>query len=58
MHCPPVCCAQVSYVDAPRFAFRGAMTDVARNFHTKDAVLRLLDAMAMVWAHAMCMLVL
>ena len=32
--------------DAPRFAYRGAFLDVARNFHSKQAVLRLLDQMA------------
>lgn len=32
--------------DFPRFAFRGMSLDVGRNFQTKDAVLKLLDAMA------------
>ncbi|WP_416261874.1 beta-N-acetylhexosaminidase [Gibbsiella quercinecans] len=32
--------------DAPRFQYRGVFLDVGRNFHTKDAVLRLLDQMA------------
>ncbi|WBF44344.1 beta-N-acetylhexosaminidase [Serratia rubidaea] len=32
--------------DAPRFAYRGLFLDVARNFHHKNAVLRLLDQMA------------
>ncbi|WP_025120279.1 MULTISPECIES: beta-N-acetylhexosaminidase [unclassified Serratia (in: enterobacteria)] len=32
--------------DAPRFQYRGIFLDVARNFHHKDAVLRLLDQMA------------
>ena len=32
--------------DAPRFAYRGTFLDVARNFHSKQAVLRLLDQMA------------
>lgn len=32
--------------DAPRFQYRGIFLDVARNFHKKDAVLRLLDQMA------------
>jgi hexosaminidase len=32
--------------DAPRFAYRGLMLDVARNFHDKASVLRLLDLMA------------
>ena len=30
-------------VDAPRFGYRGFMLDVARNFHSKAAVLRTLD---------------
>lgn len=33
-------------VDAPRFDYRGVMVDVARNFHSKDAILRTLDQMA------------
>lgn len=33
-------------VDAPRFAYRGVMLDVARNFQPKDSVMRLLDLMA------------
>jgi hexosaminidase len=33
-------------IDAPRFAYRGFMLDVARNFHPKAAVLRTLDLMA------------
>lgn len=32
--------------DAPRFDYRGIQLDVGRNFHSKDAVLRLLDQMA------------
>ncbi|MBS0388046.1 MAG: carbohydate-binding domain-containing protein [Proteobacteria bacterium] len=32
--------------DAPRFAYRGLMLDVARNFQPKAAVLRVLDLMA------------
>lgn len=32
--------------DAPRFQYRGIFLDVARNFHHKEAVLRLLDQMA------------
>lgn len=32
--------------DAPRFQYRGVFLDVARNFHQKEAVLRLLDQMA------------
>ncbi len=34
-------------VDAPRFAYRGQMLDVARNFQTKETVLKLLDLMAL-----------
>lgn len=34
-------------VDAPRFGYRGQMLDVSRNFHTKEAVLKLLDLMAL-----------
>lgn len=33
--------------DAPRYPYRGMHLDVARNFHGKDQVLKLLDAMAM-----------
>jgi hexosaminidase len=33
-------------VDAPRFGYRGFMLDVARNFHPRDEVLRVLDLMA------------
>ncbi|MGY5957857.1 beta-N-acetylhexosaminidase [Kosakonia sp. BK9b] len=32
--------------DAPRFDYRGIHLDVGRNFHSKDAVLRLLDQMS------------
>lgn len=37
---------QASIVDAPRYAYRGLMLDVARNFHTLQDVLRILDVMA------------
>lgn len=33
--------------DAPRFAFRGLLLDVARNFKKKDEVLKVLDLMAL-----------
>ncbi|GAD80308.1 beta-N-acetylhexosaminidase [Vibrio ezurae] len=32
--------------DAPRFDYRGVMVDVARNFHSKDAILATLDQLA------------
>ncbi len=35
--------ATLSAHDAPRFAYRGVFLDVARNFHSKGAVLRMLD---------------
>lgn len=38
--------ATLNAEDAPRFAYRGAFLDVARNFHSKQAVLRMLDQMA------------
>ncbi len=36
----------VSIEDAPRFGYRGLHLDASRNFHKKEAVLKLLDAMA------------
>ncbi|ROV60243.1 beta-N-acetylhexosaminidase [Vibrio ponticus] len=33
-------------IDAPRFDYRGVMVDVARNFHSKQAILATLDQMA------------
>ncbi len=32
--------------DAPRFQYRGLFIDVARNFHSKAAILRALEQMA------------
>lgn len=37
----------VNIADKPRFAYRGMMLDVARNFQSKAAVLKVIDAMAM-----------
>lgn len=37
----------VEIEDAPRFAFRGFMMDVARNFQSKKEVLKVLDVMAL-----------
>lgn len=36
----------VEVVDSPRFAYRGYLQDVARNFQTKTEILKLLDLMA------------
>jgi len=41
----PIPCCRVE--DAPRFAYRGLLLDVARNFSAKAAVFRLLDTMAL-----------
>ncbi|ETS29250.1 beta-N-acetylhexosaminidase [Photorhabdus temperata] len=38
--------ATLAVKDAPRFEYRGTILDVGRNFHSKQAVLRLLDQMA------------
>ena len=38
---------KVSVKDAPRYSYRGMHLDVARNFVTKDHVLKLIDTMAM-----------
>lgn len=37
---------QLIIQDAPRFEYRGVMVDVARNFHSKQAILATLDQMA------------
>ncbi|WP_087017025.1 beta-N-acetylhexosaminidase [Thaumasiovibrio subtropicus] len=42
----PTVVPTVSIKDAPRFDYRGVMVDVARNFHSKDAILATLDQMA------------
>ncbi len=42
----PIELPEVAVEDAPRFAYRGMHLDVARNFQTKDAVLKLLDLIA------------
>ncbi|MTW11112.1 family 20 glycosylhydrolase [Pseudoduganella eburnea] len=42
----PVDLPILSVTDAPRFAYRGFMLDVSRNFQDKESVLRLLDLMA------------
>jgi hexosaminidase len=36
----------IRVLDAPRFGYRGFMLDVARNFHPKASVLRVLDLLA------------
>lgn len=38
--------ATLNASDAPRFAYRGVFLDVARNFHSKAAVMRMLDQLA------------
>ncbi|WP_373495085.1 family 20 glycosylhydrolase [Aquiflexum sp.] len=37
---------KIKIVDEPRFPYRGLFLDVARNFQTKEAVMKLLDLMA------------
>jgi len=37
---------RVTIVDEPRYPFRGLHIDVARNFHSKELILKLLDQMA------------
>ncbi len=36
----------IAIEDSPRYQYRGVMVDVARNFHTKEALFRTLDQMA------------
>ncbi|QUM76542.1 carbohydate-binding domain-containing protein [Moritella sp. 24] len=38
--------SQVSVKDAPNFEYRGMEVDIARNFHSKESLLRLLDQMS------------
>ena len=42
----PVALPEITVMDNPRFAYRGVMLDVARNFQSKETVLKLLDRMA------------
>jgi len=42
----PVDLPEVTIMDNPRFAYRGLLLDVARNFQSKETVLKLLDRMA------------
>jgi len=37
----------IKVVDTPRYEYRGLMVDVVRNFHTKEELGKLLEAMAM-----------
>ena len=37
---------ELQIVDEPHYQFRGLLVDVARNFHSKDFILKLLDQMA------------
>ncbi len=37
----------ISVLDQPRFGYRGLMLDVARNFHSKQSVLKVLDLMSL-----------
>ena len=36
----------ISVIDAPRYEFRGLHVDVARNFHSKELLLKIMDQMA------------
>ena len=42
----PVSLPEITIMDNPRFAYRGLLLDVARNFQSKETVLKLLDRMA------------
>ena len=42
----PATLPEITVMDNPRFAYRGLMLDVARNFQSKETVLKLLDRMA------------
>ena len=42
----PVSLPEITIMDNPRFAYRGVLLDVARNFQSKETVLKLLDRMA------------
>jgi len=37
----------VEVVDAPRYEYRGVMVDVARQFHTREELIKLMEALAM-----------
>jgi hexosaminidase len=38
---------QMTVYDKPRFTYRGHQVDVARNFHSKEALMKTIDAMAL-----------
>ncbi|MBB5193438.1 hexosaminidase [Silvimonas terrae] len=42
----PTSLPAMTVADAPRFDYRGFMVDIARNFHSKAAVMRAIDQMA------------
>ena len=42
----PIALPEITVMDNPRFAYRGVLLDVARNFQSKETVLKLLDRMA------------
>jgi len=42
----PAALPEITVMDNPRFVYRGLMLDVARNFQSKETVLKLLDRMA------------